>query len=199
MFAARSINNIKCKAEDRINRRIALATGLTTMISDDGSVFLTFMMNEILEIVDIGNKILQSRGNQNGLCSSCRVKSNVKALKTDYPDETSVIDAVNESMDKLQSERVGGKRLSSVPSKLIEDFVVTERLPSASSNRRRPREFKPLFVQMVDLLWSELNERFDDKNMSLRESMESLRPSSKTFPRPVSLEKLFVDIKVTSS
>ena len=120
------------------------------MISEDVSIFLTFMMNEILEIVDVGNKIPQSRGEQNV----------VSALKTDYPDESSVIDAVKELIDvKLQSERVGEKRLSSVPSKLIEDFFVTERLPSASSNIRKLREFTPLLVQMVDLLWSELNER----------------------------------------
>ena len=151
------------------------------------------MMNEILEIVDIGNKILQSPGKQNvvAVAVTKSVKSNVKTLKTDYPDESSVIDAVNESMDVKRDERVGEKRFSSVQSKLIEDFVVTERLPSASSNRRRPREFKPLLVQMVDLLWSELNERFDDKNTSLREAMESLRPSSKTFLNPISWEKLF--------
>ena len=59
------------------------------------------------------------------------------------------------------------------------------------SNRCRPHEFKPLFVQMVYLLWSELNEHFDDKNTALWESMESLLPSSKTFLNPVSLEKLF--------
>ena len=41
---------------------VAFATGLTTMISEDITVFLTFMMNEILEIVDIRNKILQSHG-----------------------------------------------------------------------------------------------------------------------------------------
>ena len=87
------------------------------------------MMNEILEIVDVGNKILQSRGKQNVVSAVAVIKSvkrNLKALKTDYPGKSSVIDAVNESMDvKLQSERVGEKRLSSVPSKLIEDFVVT--------------------------------------------------------------------------
>ena len=184
LLAASTTSNTKPKIE---STDVALATGLTTMISENVSVFLTFM----IEIVDIGNKTLQSRGKQN-LASAVAViksvKSNVKALKTDYPDESSVIDAVNKSMDvKLQSERVGEKRLSSVPSKLIEDFDVTERLPSASSNKRRPREFKPLLVEMVDLLWSELNERFDDKNTSLWESMAS----SKTFLNPVSLEKLF--------
>ena len=64
------------------------------MISEDVSIFLTFMMNEIL-IVDIGNKIIQSRGKQNMVSAVIKsVKSNVKALKTAYPDENSVIGAV---------------------------------------------------------------------------------------------------------
>ena len=123
------------------------------MISEDVSIFLTFMMNEILQIVDIGNKILQSRGKQNLVSAVAvikSVKSNVKALKTDYPDKSSIIDAVNESMDvKLQSEGVGEKRLSSVPSKLIEDFVVTERFPSASSNIRRPFTFYLVHIRLL--------------------------------------------------
>ena len=84
-LAASTTSNAKPKIE---STDVAFATGLTTMFSEDVSVFLTFMMNEILEIVDIGNKILQSRGKQNVLSAVAvikSVKSNVKALKTDYP------------------------------------------------------------------------------------------------------------------
>ena len=44
---------------------IALATGLATMMSGDIKIFFTFIINEILEIVDTANKVLQSRGEKN--------------------------------------------------------------------------------------------------------------------------------------
>ena len=43
---------------------IALATDLATMMSGDIQIFLTFIINEILEIVDIANKVLQSCGDK---------------------------------------------------------------------------------------------------------------------------------------
>ena len=165
------------------------------MISDDVRIFLTFMINEILEIVDIGNKILQSRGEQNVVAAITVIKSvknNVKGLITRYPDEKSIIGAVNQSMDvKIgsESEIVGEKRQRYAPRNLIDDYIVTERLPSESNVASR--KLRPVLVQMVDLLSTELDERFDDQNTSLWVSMEALMPSTKNFLNPVSLSKLF--------
>ena len=173
---------------------VALATGLATMISDDVRIFLTFIIHEILEIVDIGNKILQSRGDQNIVTAITTIKSvnsNVKELITRYPDDPSIIHAVNQSMDiKITSEIDNGKWKRSAPKKLIDDFLVTEHLPSESSPTTS-RKLRPLLVMMVDLLTSELDERFHDKNTSLWESMEALMPSAKNFLDPVCLSKLF--------
>lgn len=37
---------------------VALATGLLSMMTDDEWIVMTYFLNEVLELVDIGNKIL---------------------------------------------------------------------------------------------------------------------------------------------
>ena len=108
---------------------IALATGLLTMILDDKWIFLTFMLDEILELVDIGNKVLQSRGKQNVLAAVNvieSVKEKVKNLPSLYIDEKAIHEAVKRSMDvELQSENDDSsrKRKKFVPKQMSAFFV----------------------------------------------------------------------------
>ena len=72
---------------------VALATGLLIMMTDDEWIVLTYFLNEILELVDIGNKILQSRGSQN-ITSAVQtinsVKDEVKKLPMKYQKEEDI-------------------------------------------------------------------------------------------------------------
>ena len=173
---------------------VALATGLLTMMTDDEWIVLTYFLNEILELVDIGNKILQSRGSQN-ITSAVQtinsVKDEVKKLPMKYQKEEDIQREVETSMkvDLQGDEHQSKKRKKSVPKAMIQDFFVTEHLPSASANETT--QFRPVLVEMVDSLSSELEGRFKENNTSLWSSMLALLPSCDSFLDVESLKPLF--------
>ena len=172
---------------------VALATGLLSLIRNDECCFFTFILNEVLELVDIGNKVLQSRGKQNVLSAVSvieSVKNQLIALPTaaHYPDEETIRNAVEKSMDVELRTEIGGKRRKSVPNYLIDDFLVTERLPSARTETGR---YRPILVDMVDRLTAELDDRFQDRNTHLWASMQALLPSSPNILVATDLVDLF--------
>ena len=173
---------------------VALATGLLTMIMEDRWIVLTYQINEILELVDIGNKVLQSRGKQN-ITSAIHVinsvKDRLKALPTRYESESIIHDEVEKSMGvKLCSENdsFDKKRKRSVPKAMINDFFITEHLPSAHAETGR---FRSILVQMVDTLDSELDDRFQDQNTDLWSAMGVLLLSADDFLDSTALKVLF--------
>ena len=150
------------------------------MITENEYIFLTHILNEVLELVDIGNKVLQSRGEKNLMSALAVINSvdkRIKEITSIYSDDNDIIKSVKTSMDVLLKKRKETEtRKKSVPKNVIENFIVTERLPSASSSQNR-ETFRLLLVEVVDVLRSELDMRFNDKNTSLWKSMESLMPS----------------------
>lgn len=71
---------------------------------------------------------------------------------------------------------------------MIDDFLVTDRLPSAQTDTSK---FKPVLVEMVNLLTVELDNRFYDQNTDLWAPMEALLPSAPNFLDATDLTKLF--------
>ena len=139
----------------------------TDMITENEYIFLNHVLNEVLELVDIGKKVLQSSGEQNLMSALAVINSvdkRIKELTSIYNDDNDIIKSVKTSMDVLLKNRKETEtRKKSVPKNVIENFIVTERLPSASSSQNR-ETFRPLLVEVVDVLRSELDMRFNDKN-----------------------------------
>ena len=53
----------------------------TDMITENEYIFLNHVLNEVLELVDIGKKVLQSRGEQNLMSALAVINSVDKRIK----------------------------------------------------------------------------------------------------------------------
>ena len=120
------------------------------MAKHDEFVFLTYFMNEVLQTVDMVNKIVQSRGEETILSALTVVRSvqhNIKELVTVYGDED-VKDAMGFELKSSDKE----KRSKSLPQK-FKQSLITEQIPSEICSSGSL--FRPFAV--VDILSAKMN------------------------------------------
>ena len=76
----------------------------------------------------------------------------------------------------IPEAQTGQRRRTLAPSRL-DDYLITERIPSENISRSK----LSIFIEALDLLETEFDRRFASENTDLWKAMEALSPSSQNF------------------
>ena len=158
--------------------------GLKHRVDDPKFMYINTMLNEALGLIDIGNKTLQSRKKTLNTAIKVikRVRNELENMRNIHSEDY-IYTVMSQAGKKCRPARETHQ-----PS-AIANFVVDTPILSISSSSTV--ELQRLLVESLDRLNSELERRFDVKDMTIWAAMDALNTSADGFLNPETVCPIF--------
>lgn len=141
---------------------VAKSTGMKTVMVTPEFRFCLVLCKRVLGLLQPADAVLQNRktGLRNAVEIVQSVKQSLYSLRKDS-EFKSILDQSTELLSKVSED--GGPRKRQIKSVEMKDFVITERLPAhCEMHNSNTQPLKGVFYETLDVVISQLNERFSD-------------------------------------